>query len=279
LSDTSIHIKISQNPGNLGSTKNFEQALNACSGDVLFPCDQDDIWRKDKIRLCLDAFAFSNADVIFHDAVLVDRMEHPIGRLWKSIGFGTHEIHRFAQAPNQFPFLLRQPVATGCCMAIRRSAFQKALPFGRAWIHDEWIAMSASARGARLFPIADALVNYRQHPVQQVGTEETRLFGKARRMLAAGASAYQNDIQKFGEMKHHLVSQQAPTSAIDILDDRILHAQHRASIGTLRHEIQWLRFWEEIRSGRYNAYSTRIMAPTKDLARIVLSYFPDIFAQ
>ncbi len=32
-----------------GVVRNFENALKACSGDVIFLCDQDDVWLPDKV--------------------------------------------------------------------------------------------------------------------------------------------------------------------------------------------------------------------------------------
>ena len=37
-------VKIYQNESNLGFTKNFENALSKCTGDLIFLSDQDDIW-------------------------------------------------------------------------------------------------------------------------------------------------------------------------------------------------------------------------------------------
>lgn len=39
-----------QNETNIGWKKNFKKGFELCTGDYIFPCDQDDIWHKDKIR-------------------------------------------------------------------------------------------------------------------------------------------------------------------------------------------------------------------------------------
>ena len=38
------------NKKNLGWEKNFTQGINAATGDIIFPCDQDDIWHLDKVK-------------------------------------------------------------------------------------------------------------------------------------------------------------------------------------------------------------------------------------
>ena len=44
------------NDTNLGWEKNFLQGLSNASGDVIYPCDQDDIWHLDKIEKMTLAF-------------------------------------------------------------------------------------------------------------------------------------------------------------------------------------------------------------------------------
>ena len=53
---------IRQNEINLGWEKNFVQGLNQAKGDVIFPCDQDDIWHTDKIEKMTKAFE-DNSDI------------------------------------------------------------------------------------------------------------------------------------------------------------------------------------------------------------------------
>ena len=55
-------VKVFENKRNLGYVKNFEQAIARCNGDVIFFCDQDDIWHVEKIERCLEVFD-TNPDV------------------------------------------------------------------------------------------------------------------------------------------------------------------------------------------------------------------------
>ncbi len=45
-----INYKYYVNDSNLGYVKNFHKALSKTSGDLIFLCDQDDIWEKSKIE-------------------------------------------------------------------------------------------------------------------------------------------------------------------------------------------------------------------------------------
>jgi glycosyltransferase involved in cell wall biosynthesis len=270
LADAPLRVDIARNPENLGSSRNFQHALSSCTGDVLFPCDQDDLWKPDKIRRCLEELESSGADLVFHDARLVDVNLRPLGFHWKALSIGKKLLEKFSDAELQLPFLLRQPFVTGCCLAIRREAFRKTVPFGPGWIHDEWMAMALACQGARLHPLAASLVDYRQHPVQQVGVANTRLRTKIRKILAADREAYLKEVAKFQTMEAFAMSKDAPAISLHLLGERILHDRRRADMG-LRQPGRWSSLWEEYTSGRYRAYSWWKIAPLKDAARILFS--------
>ena len=43
--------RIERNVERIGYICNFNKALSMCSGDIVFTCDQDDIWHRDKIEI------------------------------------------------------------------------------------------------------------------------------------------------------------------------------------------------------------------------------------
>ena len=49
-------FRIFINEKNLGYVANFEKALSLCTGDLIFLCDQDDIWHQDKVKFILHYF-------------------------------------------------------------------------------------------------------------------------------------------------------------------------------------------------------------------------------
>src|SRR5262249_31567365 len=49
-SGSAIPVTIQLNQTNLGSVKNFEQAIRLCTGDIIALSDQDDVWRSDKLQ-------------------------------------------------------------------------------------------------------------------------------------------------------------------------------------------------------------------------------------
>ena len=69
LESSNVEYILKLNKNNLGFAKNFYQAIKLCSGDIIFFCDQDDIWKENKVDLMCQVFdndpdtllVFSNA--------------------------------------------------------------------------------------------------------------------------------------------------------------------------------------------------------------------------
>lgn len=45
------NIRFYENETNLGYKKNFYKALSLCNGDIVFLCDQDDVWKENKVEI------------------------------------------------------------------------------------------------------------------------------------------------------------------------------------------------------------------------------------
>ena len=57
--------RLNKNKDNLGFRKNFMQGIAKCNGELVFLCDQDDVWMPDKIKLMAEAVENNdNIDVL-----------------------------------------------------------------------------------------------------------------------------------------------------------------------------------------------------------------------
>lgn len=48
--------KLLKNNLNVGWKQNFIKGMDIASGDIIFPCDQDDVWHKDKVEIMAEVF-------------------------------------------------------------------------------------------------------------------------------------------------------------------------------------------------------------------------------
>ena len=145
----------------------FSRAVAACSGDVIFFCDQDDYWLSDKILIMVDILLQSNAVAALCNAELVNEDLSPAGlTLWKRAGFTRRMQERVRQGHAFEVFLGRGP-AFGNTLAFRGSLRDGLPPIPAEWGHDVWTVLFASLRG-HIELLDTPLVKYRQHARQVV---------------------------------------------------------------------------------------------------------------
>ena len=108
------NMRIIVNKGQHGYTPNFENALKAAKGDVIFLCDQDDLWADNKISLCLQQL--QEHDLIISDAQLIDADGKETCPL-----FFAQRHARSGLYANLIRFSY-----IGCCMAFKRNVLESA---------------------------------------------------------------------------------------------------------------------------------------------------------
>ena len=154
LKDSRIRVLPAER--HLGVIYNFERALRASKGEIVFLADLDDVWLPGKVEKCLAAL--NEADLVMHDAFLLglsDAFESAWGRNGKLSDIRTYRSGVVANWwKNSF---------TGCCMAFRRKVLDKALPFPKNLpMHDQWLGVVAE-KYFKVSYVDEPLVDYRQH--------------------------------------------------------------------------------------------------------------------
>ena len=144
-------MKICKNEGRHGFIWNFENALKKAKGDVIFLCDQDDIWKPNKVEIVMETL--KDHDIVLHDAEMIDQDGVMTGKLYSD---GLHQRKGFWSNLWKTRWL-------GCCMAFRKNVLEYALPFPHHIVgHDGWISAVGLAKFDYYY-IADALMWYRRH--------------------------------------------------------------------------------------------------------------------
>ncbi|WP_322354875.1 glycosyltransferase family 2 protein [Paratractidigestivibacter sp.] len=145
-------IKVVEGPGD-GIIANFENAMSHSNGDVIFLSDQDDVWYANKIERVLEARRSTGANVIVHDARLVNVDGVPIGPT----------MFELRSSKSGFIKNLFKNSFVGCCMAIDKQVLDVALPIPcNVEMHDWWIGLAAELWYKTAF-IDDRLIDYRRH--------------------------------------------------------------------------------------------------------------------
>lgn len=175
--EPAISVLLVRNQQRLGYAGNFATAISKCTGEVVFLCDQDDVWLDHKIEKVLRIFSESEKVLlVVNDAHLVDIDLCPTGlTIHKQlIGIG----------------LTSQDNLYGCCMALRRSLIPVILPVPVELMgHDGWLNLIGNAAGV-VHRLDLPLQLYRRHGANASNGEETSLTGVGRwKLLAAHVRA------------------------------------------------------------------------------------------
>lgn len=146
------------NKENYGWMKNFRIGIQTCEGDLIFPCDQDDIWSQNKIQRMTEIMEkdksilllSSDYTALYEDGGnKVDEYDgHQASNPLERVQFGP----RFA--------LHERP---GCVMGIRKELVDKTRNLWKDWYpHDAFIWTVANLFDGCCL-IHEPLINYRRH--------------------------------------------------------------------------------------------------------------------
>jgi hypothetical protein len=163
-SRSELRVRLTRNESRLGSFRNFLQAARLSHGELIAFCDQDDVWRRDKLEICASEFAADpQVRMVIHSGAV----------------FGTHTSGR----PARFPSYHRRVVATPAtlplnepipgfaqvfhhdlraCLDPDEESVGQVFPGGLGPEHDGWVGFLAAAFG-KVVLLPDDLVSYRQH--------------------------------------------------------------------------------------------------------------------
>lgn len=159
-----FEYKLIRGTRNKGSNIAFEELTKIGDGKYFVYCDQDDIWEKDKIELMVEKFKDKDVTLVCSDLSIIDEN----GKKTADSITQVRKRHVFKSGYNLAKDLLMSNFVTGCAMMVRKDIAQKAVPFEKTLIHDQWIAIIAALEGKIEF-INKSLVRYRQHSNNQTG--------------------------------------------------------------------------------------------------------------
>lgn len=164
-------VYVSRNETNLGVTLNFLNAISKTSSEYIMLCDQDDVWKMDKIARTLKRvkqmevqFGKDLPIAVFTDAYVVDEDLNIIHESFFRSG-------RLNPRLTDLAHLLMENKLIGCTVMInqglRRILQSRPLP-KRARFHDGWLGLMAASVGKIGF-IKEPTLFYRQHGANVVG--------------------------------------------------------------------------------------------------------------
>jgi len=266
-------VRVQVNRATLGSTKNFEQAIKLCEGELVALSDQDDVWQPEKLRRLENALSDSLVGLAFTNGELVDDSLKAIGKtVWQTLRFGEKEQDLFRRERG-FEVLLDHNVATGAAMAFSAEFKDLILPIpdslshdGVPVLHDWWSALLIAAVSNLSF-IDEPLFKYRQHAQQQLGVRPINNPAAQPGMFDSRLASFQTELSYLSAILERLAERPdfpAGAGVTDRLQSHIAHLETRASLprGRARRIVPIAR---ELFSRRYHRYSNGLYSAAKDM--------------
>jgi hypothetical protein len=150
-------IKLLRHVNNAGVVATFEDALRSATGQILFLCDDDDLWAPTKAQQFMDVFERRrDVEIVTSRVRMIDENDRPLP---------DSRINRGGRFLPGFWRNLFMNHYQGSAMAIRASLLGRVLPFParRSFLHDAWIGTRNDLLGGKTIFIDEDLLFYRRH--------------------------------------------------------------------------------------------------------------------
>jgi glycosyltransferase involved in cell wall biosynthesis len=250
-----LPIKIYQNPQRLGFIDNFSQAIQACTGDIIFLCDQDDIWKENKVSVTLNYFQNNPQTLLtFSDGELVDSIVQSLDcSLWQA-------LPRYPKITPEFIDLLNNDWLTGAACAFRRELIQYALPLPKYWVHDAWLGIIASTFG-NVIGIPEKLIYYRQHQKNQIGLKPPTLKIRVEKLICLATTLHKDKLEKY-----HILLNYVPTDSLQrsYIMGKIHHLENRLN------NKKVIGIFKELFKGGYHKYANGWISFFRDVILLIV---------
>jgi glycosyltransferase involved in cell wall biosynthesis len=129
-------VKIYINEHSLGAYGNFMKACSLAGGDILFFCDQDDVWIKDKVS-CMKKIMASNKKINVLAANLKPMYDGKIG-LKEKIAL-ERQVNDETLVMIKCKAMNLATRRSGCTMCVRKTYFQDVISrWTDNWAHDDF---------------------------------------------------------------------------------------------------------------------------------------------
>ncbi|MEO5534010.1 MAG: glycosyltransferase family 2 protein [Pseudolysinimonas sp.] len=229
-----VALRILRRAEPLGVVANFAATLSECRGDLIALSDQDDIWDAAKLARVVPQFAAESSLLLVHtDARLVDAAGTSLGLGLLDALEATPGERAGLESGDAFAVLMRRNLVTGATVVLRRSLVERAAPFPKVWVHDEWLAVIAAALGElRLDPAQ--LIDYRQHGANQIGARKPTTADRMRKLRETRTERAARLIERSRLLVERLEALGAPAARVAAARGKLAHETTRSRLPRLR---------------------------------------------
>lgn len=230
-------IRLLPREKNLGYVQNFIRVFQSCEGELISPCDHDDIWYPQKTSRLVDSLG--SADLIYCNSRFIDEDDKPLG------GNIRDSLPRMISGSDPRCLIFCTSIC-GHAMLFRSSLLQFMCELDSAPYID-WAISFLAAYGAGIVYLDEVLVDWRQHLDSKTYRMRQNMYGtrgevlKTDGKMIAAFAAFDGEWQNFVlEAKNKFERWQ--NSYIDLSmflfvlrHGHITHAAHPAKFPSLKY--------------------------------------------
>jgi glycosyltransferase involved in cell wall biosynthesis len=264
--ESTVRLRVLENPVALGVARNFEQAILACANELIALSDQDDIWLPSRLERAVAVFDLRPDLLLLHsDAFLVDESGGRLDATLLQALEVSDSVQGAIHGGAAFEQLMKRNLVTGATTMIRRRLLDWAIPFPAEWVHDEWLAIVAAAVG-ELEVLPDPLISYRQHASNQIGARRLSVLGKFRRLMEPGTGRNRRLLDRATVLANRLPSLGEAVSEArrDAARHKVVHERMRQGLAANR-MLRILPVLRELGTGRYSEFGRGAVDAARDL--------------
>ncbi len=186
IAEHNLDWKFSVSHSNSGYKRNFYNCLEKCTGDVIFLCDQDDLWYSEKIAEITAIFendaqvlgVNSSFDMIDANGdMLVPFSNGNCKRNTANHGLIKSRIPQGEVAAIDLKTILQYNISPGCTCAFKSTVVKEYLKTSKCLMPHDWELniIASSHSGLRFYN--KPFIGYRQHGNNTIGLSTDDSFG------------------------------------------------------------------------------------------------------
>lgn len=167
-------IYLYQNEKNLGYKLNFKKALSYCKGDYIFLCDQDDIWKPNKVQTMIEIMQnHPEIKALASTYDLIDELGNEkqidINRKYSNKNMYKCKVKDNALVKVPFERLVVENSFQGCALCVRKQVNEKFQRCFSVDFHHDWLINILASEQNGMYFLNVPLFHYRIHSKNTIG--------------------------------------------------------------------------------------------------------------
>lgn len=160
--------------------------------DYVMFSDQDDVWFNHKVKRLMTRMKRLERELGKQHPILVHSDMEVVDRQLGQLAPGFFKYQHMNPGRTGLSEILVENPVTGGALLMNRAMLELAAPMPEfCWMHDWWIALTASCFGTISW-VREPLYQYRQHGTNTLGAKATGSAGDLRERMARGGQVAEN---------------------------------------------------------------------------------------